>query len=118
MFGRRGAQFEVLDKGDAHIGEDDPRSEFFAETLCRAEWDPDSDPLLDAIDKLVWGHRLRDVVALLGFTRFESISPERDGEIDLDVERAALAETITWRPAVENRGEGVFVSFAADSVAV
>lgn len=111
------AEFEVLDKGDAHIGEDDPRSEFFAETLCRAEWDPDSDPLLDAIDKLVLVHRLRDVVPLLGFTRFESISPERDGEIDLDVERAALAETITWLPAVENRGEGVFVSFAADPVA-
>ena len=30
------AEFEILDKGDARIGEDDPRSEFFAETLDRA----------------------------------------------------------------------------------
>ena len=62
-------------------------------------------------------HRLREVVALLGFTRFEAIGPDKDGEIDLDVERAALAETTTWLPAMENRGEGVFVSFDADRVA-
>ena len=111
------AEFEILDRGDARIGEDDPRSAFFAETLGRAEWDRDDDPLLAAIDKLVLVHRLREVVALLGFTRFEAIGPDKDGEIDLDVERAALAETITWLPAVENRGEGVFVSFDADKVA-
>ena len=111
------AEFEILDRGDARIGEDDPRSEFFAETLDRARWDPAGDPLLEAVDKLVLVHRLREVTALLGFTRFEAIGPDKDGEIDLDVERAALAETITWLPAVENRGEGVFVSFAADRVA-
>ena len=110
------AEFEILDKGDAHIGDDDPRAEFFAETLRRAEWDRDGDPLLGPVDKLLLVHRLREVVALLGFTRFEAIGPDRDGEIDLDVERAALAETITWLPAVENRGEGVFVSFCADAV--
>ena len=134
------AEFEILDKGDARIGEDDPRSEFFAETLDRAEWDRDGDPPpvwnktvprrstalaggrprqrspLEALDKLVLVHRLREVVALLGFTRFEAIGPDKDGEIDLDVERAALAETMTWLPAMENRGEGVFVSFDADRV--
>ena len=111
------AEFEILDKGDARIGEDDPRSELFAETLDRAEWDRDGDPLLEAVGKLVLVHRLREVVALLGFTRFEAIGPDKDGEIDLEVERAALAETMTWLPAVENRGEGVFVSFDADRVA-
>ena len=157
------AEFEILDKGDARIGEDDPRSEFFAETLDRAEWDraewdrdgnppliwdetvpgPSTAPAeapaiprvaeapstrvsgrrphrrspLEALDKLVLVHRLREVVALLGFTRFEAIGPDKDGEIDLDVERAALAETTTWLPAMENRGEGVFVSFDADRVA-
>ena len=134
------AEFEILDKGDARIGEDDPRSEFFAETLDRAEWDRDGDPPpiwnktvprpsaalaggrprqrspLEALDKLVLVHRLREVVALLGFTRFEAIGPDKDGEIDLDVERAALAETMTWLPAMENRGEGVFVSFDSDRV--
>ena len=110
------AEFEILDKGDARIGDDDPRSEFFAETLDRAAWDGAGDPLLEAADKLVLAHRLREVVALLGFTRFEAIGPDKDGEVDLDVERAALAEAITWLPAVENRGEGMFVSFGARSV--
>ena len=94
------AEFEILDRSDARIGEDDPRSEFFAETLDRARWDPDGDPLLEGVGKLVLAHRLREVVALLGFTRFEAIGPDKDGEIDLDVERAALAETISWLPAL------------------
>ena len=110
------AEFEILDKGDKLIGEDDPRSRFFAETLARADWDPDQDLLLAAIDKLVLVHRLREVAALLGFTRFEAISPDKDGELDLDVARASLAETITWLPAVENRGEGIFLSFRAEAM--
>jgi hypothetical protein len=110
------AEFEILDKGDARIGEDDARSKFFAETLPRAAWDPGNDPLLGVIDKLVLVHRLREVASLLGFTRFESVNPDKDGELDLDVVRASLAETITWLPATENRGEGVFVSFRADEI--
>ena len=112
----KAAEFEILDRGESIIGEDDARSRFHAETLARDAWDPDRDPLLAAIDKLVLVHRLREVVSLLGFTRFETISPDKDGELDLDVIRASLAETITWLPAVENRGEGVFVSFRADEV--
>ena len=106
------AEFEVLDKGDPHIGEDDPRSKFHAETPERSAWDPG----LAAIDKLVLVRRLREVVSLLGFTRFEATSPDKDGELDLDVARAALAETVTWLPTVENRGEGLFVSFRADAM--
>ena len=110
------AEFEILDKGDDFIGEDDPRSRFFAETLERPDWDPEKNTLLTAIDKLVLVHRLREVVSLLGFTRFEAVSPDKDGELDLDVIRASLAETITWLPAVENRGEGVFMSFRSEDV--
>ena len=110
------AEFKILDKGDSHIGQDDPRSRFHAETLGRASWDPESDPLAAGLDKLVLVHRLREVVALLGFTRFEAVSPDIDGELDIDVQRAALAETVSWLPAIENRGEGVFVSFKPQAV--
>ncbi|MDE2998165.1 MAG: DUF1998 domain-containing protein [Gemmatimonadota bacterium] len=110
------AEFEIFNTSDDCIGENDPRSTFHAETLPRAAWDPESDLLLAPIDNLVLVHRLREVMALLGFTRFEAVNPDKDGEIDLDVTRAALAETITWLPAVENRGEGVFVSFKKDEI--
>lgn len=110
------AEFAILDKGDRAIGIDEPQSRFYAETLDRHSWDPDGDSILSAIDKLVLVHRLREVVSLLGFTRFEAISPDKNGELDLDVVRASLAETIEWLPAVENRGEGIFVSFKPDRI--
>ena len=36
-------------------------------------------------------HRLREVLALVGFTRFEAITPDIHGEYEDDVERADLA---------------------------
>ena len=110
------AEFKILNEGKDPIGKNDPGSKFYAQTLPREAWDPNSNSLLASIDNLVLVHRLREVMALLGFTRFEAVNPDKDGEIDLDVTRAALAETITWLPAVENRGEGVFVSFKKDEI--
>ena len=61
-------------------------------------------------------HRLREVLALTGFTRFEAVTPDIDGEYDSDVQRADLADEPTWFPAVENRGEGIFLLLDADAV--
>ena len=110
------AEFEILDKGDDFIGENDAHSKFYAQTLPRNDWDPNRHTLLATVDKLVLVYRLREVVSLLGFTRFEAISPDKDGELDLDVIRASLAETITWLPAVENQGEGIFLSFKTEKI--
>ena len=110
------AEFAILNKGDSLVGEDNPGSTFHAETLSSDTWNPEGDGLFDGIENLVQVHRLREVVALLGFTRFESISPDKDGELDFEVQRAALDESITWLPAYENRGEGVFVSFNKEAI--
>lgn len=61
-------------------------------------------------------HRLREVLALVGFTRFEAVTPDIDGEYDTDVERADLAIEPAWFPAVENRGEGIFVQLRPEAV--
>ena len=55
-------------------------------------------------------------MAQVGFTRFEAVSPDIDGELEMGVRRAALAREISWLPAVENRGEGVFIQFRKDAV--
>ena len=89
------AEFAILNKGDASVGQDNPQSRFHAETVMNDVGSYYEDALFDGIDKLVLVHRLREVVSLLGFTRFEAINPDRDGELDLDVMRASLAETIT-----------------------
>ena len=68
------------------------------------------------IELVIQLHRLREVLALAGFTRFEAITPDIDGEYDTDIERAALALDPSWFPAVENRGEGLFVGLPAAAV--
>lgn len=68
------------------------------------------------IESVVQLHRLRDVVALIGFTRFEAEVPDIHGEYETDVERAQIALEPSWFPAVENRGEGVFIQLKAEAV--
>ncbi len=69
------------------------------------------------IASVVQLHRLREVLALIGFTRLEPALRDIHGEYETDVERAALALDPDWFPAVENRGEGVFVQLDAKAVA-
>lgn len=67
----------------------------------------------DGIEAVIQLHRLREVLALSGFTRFEAVTPDIQGEYETDVERAQIALEPEWFPAVENRGEGVFVQLRA-----
>lgn len=80
---------------------------FHARRLPEAIWRRSA--LSDAIAAVIQLHRLREVLALTGFTRFEAVTPDIDGEYESDVERADLADEPKWFPAVENRGEGIFV---------
>jgi hypothetical protein len=70
----------------------------------------------DGIASVIQLHRLREVVALVGFTRLEAVAPDINGEYESDVERAELALDPKWFPAVENRGEGLFVQLRADAI--
>jgi hypothetical protein len=71
---------------------------------------------LSPIERIVLVHRLREVIAQVGFTRFEAISPDIDGELEMGVRRASLAREITWLPAIENRGEGISLQFNKEAV--
>ncbi len=52
-------------------------------------------------------HRLREVLALTGFTRFEAVTPDINGEYETDVERALersdLLSLVKTLSAVGNR---------------
>ncbi len=63
------------------------------------------------VDRVVLVDRLREVIAQVGFTRFDSAMADVDGELNLKVHLAPLAREMSWVPAVENRGEGFLVSF-------
>ena len=59
--------------------------------------------------------RLREVNALLGFTRIES--PDEAGDADERPPMAALcAEAPTWVPAGQVHGEGIFIRFDEDAL--
>jgi len=68
------------------------------------------------IESVIQLHRLREVLALVGFTRLEAVMPDINGEYDTDVERAQIAIEPSWFPAVENRGEGIFLQLRATAV--
>jgi uncharacterized protein DUF1998 len=70
----------------------------------------------EGIEAVIQLHRLREVLALVGFTRFEAVTPDIDGEYETDVERAQIALEPQWFPAVENRGEGVFFQLRPGAV--
>lgn len=106
-------EFEALSQTREEAATDEPDGDFFARQLQKDRWQAS---WLTALDKVVLVHRLREVAALVGFTRFDSAGPDISGELDLGVERAPLAVDPKWMPAVENRGEGIFIQFNEEAI--
>ena len=108
------AEIETLVAPGDQIGEDTLESTFFARVLPRAEWDQ---PWMAGIERVLLVERLREVAALVGFTRFESASADAEtGELDAGVRRADISRQPEWVPAVENRGEGIFLQFSREAL--
>lgn len=107
------AELETLVAARHEIGEDRPEGVFYARALPSSVW---KRPWMQPVERVVLVHRLREVVAQVGFTRFESAAADIEGELDIGVRRAALAREITWLPAFENKGEGVFIQFKDDAI--
>ena len=110
----KAAELETLISSKVEMGNDVMEGTFFARTLPREIWDA---PWMAGIERVVLVHRLREVSALIGFTRFEAATPDAEGEADMHVRLAPLADPVEWVPAVENRGEGIFVQFRKEAIA-
>ena len=113
---RRGikqAEIETLLASPDSMGEDVPDGDFYARARSLAGI---STPFKGCLERVVLVHRLREVMAQVGFTRFEAVMPDIEGELDLEVEPAPLAREPSWLPAIENKGEGVFLSFSPDAI--
>jgi hypothetical protein len=108
-------ELEVLLAAPEGFGDDVPIDpNFHARRLPDRAWRRSKRS--DGIENVIQVHRLREVLALVGFTRFEAVTPDINGEYETDVERAEIALDPTWFPAVENRGEGLFVQLSAQAV--
>lgn len=104
----KAVEFDALSAAADELGSDTPGGDFYARRVPKAAWDAS---WMKAIKSVVLVHRLREVVALAGFTRCEPAGPDIQGELSVDAKRAALSTDQSWVPAIENRGEGVFLEF-------
>ena len=90
---------------------------FHARRLPDTVWRQPWSRFNGGVEAVIQLHRLREVMALIGFTRFEAAVRDIHGDYESDVERAAIALEPSWYPAVENRGEGVFAHLRPPAVA-
>ena len=111
------AELEALLGAEEGFG-DEPATDanFHARRLPESAWQGGTDNG-ERIAAVVQLHRLREVLALIGFTRLDAVTPDIHGDFESNVMRAEIALDPHWFPAVENRGEGVFVELRADAVA-
>ena len=106
-------EIETLLASSAEVGEDVPEGDFYARSRQLNNLKP---TFSSRIERIVLVHRLREVIAQVGFTRFEAEMPDIDGELDISVRRAALNIETSWVPAIENKGEGVFIAFRKEAI--
>jgi hypothetical protein len=109
--GLKVAELEMLLGDD--LGKDTAESHFFATEI---PLQPQRPAALSYVRRVLAVHRLREVVALRGFTRLEPPARDVEGSLDVGVRRARLATDAKWLPAVESWGEGIFIAF--DSAAI
>ena len=66
----------------------------------------------DAIEQVVLVERLREVRAMIGFTRIDSVGELTDPDLGIIADIAPISrQSPTWVPANEVRGEGIFIQF-------
>jgi hypothetical protein len=103
----------------AHLlGSSGSRSTFHAEIASL-----DGKPVwfTDRFDRVLKVHRLREVMALIGFTRLEPIVKGVDGDPidqhDIGAKRADINnKELDWVPAIENLGEGLFLGVSEQAL--
>ncbi len=112
------AEFETLFSSEDEVGKDWPEGNFYSKAIKKETWAKDK--LMESFSRLVLVHRLREVRALVGFTRIDKLTLGIDGDFEENesVHRASMSvNNVDWVPAVENRGEGIFIGFDKDKIA-
>jgi hypothetical protein len=112
-------EYTILASGKKLIGQNNLGARLHAETLGDKEWRGQTIIDTSFIQSLVKVHRLCEVSCLYGFTRIKPApSPfdEIQEDITLEVKGQSLADKVTWLPAMEQFGEGLFLKFDIDEV--
>ena len=69
------------------------------------------------IDQVVLVEKLREVRAMVGFTRLDAMGELTDPDLNIQIDPAPLSRRpSTWVPAAEVRGEGIFIQFSEATI--
>jgi hypothetical protein len=109
----KSVEFEAFSSAKIEVGQETPEGIFHARALPANEWTCSQ---TSSFENVVLVHRLREVVAQVGFTRFEAAGTDIQGELSMNVTPARLAKDADWLPAIENRGEGIFIQFKKEAI--
>lgn len=93
--------------------------DFRVEDFSEARWSREMPANISrTIARVLLVHRLRKVSALVGFTRFSAATADFNGELDRQIKRAAISRDNSkgWFPAMESRGEGIFIEFRPEVI--
>jgi hypothetical protein len=64
------------------------------------------------IDQVILVEKLREVRAIVGFTRLDAVGELTDPDLSIQIDPAPLSRRPpVWAPAAEVRGEGIFIQF-------
>ena len=108
------AEFETLIASKEEIGSDKPDGDFYARALPAVEpgtgpgWQPSSGSSWST-GSARWSPRSASPAS-------RPSAPDVEGELEMGVSRAPLALDARWLPAIENRGEGVFLQFRQEAI--
>jgi hypothetical protein len=105
----RQAEYQALDGSIPQLGE---TGDFLREEINGAEYD------IPGIKQVALLHKIREVRALIGFTRLE---PPSSGILGVPMMDEARFQCIKqpdtdWYPGYEVRGEGIFIQFSNDTI--
>lgn len=70
----------------------------------------------DLVERVVLVDKLREVAAMVGFTRLAPASNEINGELNDQVVIAPVQQDPSWFPVREIRGEGIFLQFKTAAI--
>ncbi len=69
------------------------------------------------VEQIVLVEKLRQVQAIVGFTRLDAVGELTDPDFRIQIPPAPLSRRPpTWVPAAEVRGEGIFIQFNEDKI--
>lgn len=68
------------------------------------------------LSQVVLARKLLEVRALVGFTRIDSIGTTTDDSLSSSISPISAVPDVDWLPAVEVRGEGIFLELSEDAV--